>query len=490
MKFYIRTLFFTILVGLLLIFLGYAFFSFKSLFQEGEKGYSKKRRGGSEREYAVFVDTLKKSEQIPEIKAYGEVKSWRSLEVRSPVSGKISVVSKIFRDGAAVEKGDFLFSIDDQEYRDKLTIANADLKDATADLKNAKVLLKLSKMDLDSAEEERRIRVSSYQRQKKLKDTGVISEASLEQAVLAKSAAERSLITKKNALAQAENRTFKSKVFLERKKVEHDIASRELKETKFFAPFSGNLDGVNAVNGRLVSTNEQLGTLIDPNAVEILFQLSASDYLKVLDQENKFRKLSVKISDDNKGSDIFYDGKIERVGGQVNTGNTGRQVFASISNKQSFHLKPGDFVRVKVMETKIKDVAKIPLGAIGSNNGILLIDDKNRLERMKVEVLRYQDNHVLVNKVPFGRKYVTKWSPQLDIGIKVKIIETEKANKAPVAKKNQTVKLSEEERALYIGMIEKNKWIPKDVKKQLINQLSQENVSKKVVDRLKKRMGK
>ena len=102
---------------------------------------SKKRRGGSEREYAVFVNTLKKSEETPEIKAYGEVKSWRSLEVRSPVGGKISEVSKIFRDGAVVQKGDFLFSIDDQEYRDKLTIANADLRDATSDLENAKMLV-------------------------------------------------------------------------------------------------------------------------------------------------------------------------------------------------------------------------------------------------------------------------------------------------------------------------------------------------------------
>ena len=115
MKFYMRTVSFTILAGLILIFLGYAFFSFSSVFEEGEKGYSKKRRGGSEREYAVFVNTLKKSEETPEIKAYGEVKSWRSLEVRSPVGGKISEVSKIFRDGAVVQKGDFLFSIDRHE---------------------------------------------------------------------------------------------------------------------------------------------------------------------------------------------------------------------------------------------------------------------------------------------------------------------------------------------------------------------------------------
>jgi len=491
MKFFIRISSFAVLVGLILIFLGYSLFSFKSVFEEKDRKYANKRRGGSEREYSVFVDTLKKSEEVPVINAYGEVKSWRSLEIRTPVKGKISNVATIFRDGSTIQKGDFLFSIDDQEYRDSLKIAAADLKDSIADLKNAKILLQLAKMDLKTAEEEKRIRLSSYKRQKKLKETGVISETSLEQAELAMSNAERSLITKKNSLVQAENKIFKTRVLVERRQVANDLASRELNETQFFAPFSGILDRVSAVNGRLVSTNEQLGVLIDPNAVEILFQLSSSQYLKVLDEKNGFRRLSVKIFDDNKNSKLEYEGRIERVGGQVNTGNTGRQVFASISSKEKFHLKPGDFVRIKVLEPKITGIAKIPLGALGSNNGILLINKDSRLERIEVEILRYQDDHVLINKVPFGRKFVTKWSPQLDTGLKVKVIETSKAksNAVPV-KKNATVKLSNEDRKLYIGMIEKNKWIPKDVKKRLIKQLSQENVSKKVIDRLKKRMGK
>ena len=40
-----------------------------------------------------------------------------------------------------------------------------------------------------------------------------------------------------------------------------------------------------------------------------------------------------------------------------------------------------------------------------------------------------------------------------------------------------------------IDAIENNKWIPKDVKNRLVKQLSQELVPKKVVDRLRKRMG-
>jgi predicted metal-dependent hydrolase len=40
-----------------------------------------------------------------------------------------------------------------------------------------------------------------------------------------------------------------------------------------------------------------------------------------------------------------------------------------------------------------------------------------------------------------------------------------------------------------INAVENNKWIPKDVKNRLVKQLSQELVPKKVVDRLRKRMG-
>ncbi len=50
-------------------------------------------------------------------------------------------------------------------------------------------------------------------------------------------------------------------------------------------------------------------------------------------------------------------------------------------------------------------------------------------------------------------------------------------------------KLSKEERDMLISAVENNKWIPKDVKKRIVKQLSQELVPKKVVDRLRKRLG-
>ena len=74
----------------------------------------------------------------------------------------------------------------------------------------------------------------------------------------------------------------------------------------------------------------------------------------------------------------------------MNSGNTGRQVFASISVEDASFFKPGDFLNVKIFEPKLEDVAKLPLSALGSNNTILLVNDDLRLEKIKLDVLRFQ----------------------------------------------------------------------------------------------------
>ena len=487
MKFFRRASIFFVLLGLILVFIGYTVTSFTPS-SEKDRRYSNKRKG-AEREYTVFTDNIKRTEETPVIYTYGEVKSWRTLEIRTPVVGKISEVAEIFRDGSMVFEGDFLFSIEDKEYKDSLTIAKTDLRDAESDLVNAKTLFELSKLDLEAAEKEKAIRLVSFERQKKLKSNGVISETIFEQSSLSVTNAEKALITKKNSLVQAENKIFKAEVHLERKRVAYDLAKRQLADTKFFAPFTGVLDQVDAVTGRLISGNERLGAILDPKALEVVFPLSDIQYSRITDNEGNFIRLRVEYSSGRLEKDNVHSGNIERVGGQVNTGNTGRQVFASISAAKGLFLKPGDFVRVKVFEPKLRGIAKLPLSSLGSNNTILLVNDDLRLEKIKIDVVRFQENHILVSNVPFDKKFVTKWSPQLDTGVKVKIIENSKAAAGVKPAENENIKLNDKEREKLINAVESNKWIPKDVKKRLIKQLNQELVPKKVVDRLRKRMG-
>ena len=488
MNFFKRASIFFVLFGLILIFIGYTVTSFISSSSEKDRRYSKNRKG-AEREYTVFTDKITRTEEVPVIYSYGEVKSWRTLEIRAPVVGEISEVAKLFRDGSTVVKGDFLFSIEDTEYRDNLSIAETDVKDAESDLANAKTLFELSKLDLKAAEKEKEIRLASFKRQEKLKSNGVISETIFEQSSLSLTNAEKSLITKKNSFVQAENKIFKAQVHLERKKVAYDLARRQLADTKFFAPFTGVLDQVSAVRGRQISSNERLGTILDPKAIEVVFPLSDIQYTRITNNRGNFIKLKVEYSTGRFEKKSVYSGAIERVGGRVNTGNTGREVFGSISEPKRSFLKPGDFVNVKVFEPKLKGISKLPLGSLGSNNTILLVNDDLRLEKIKVNVVRFQENHILVRNAPIDRKFVTKWSPQLDTGVKVKVIESSNGVEGVKPEENESIKLTEEERNKLINAIESNKWIPKDVKKRLVKQLNQELVPKKVVDRLRKRMG-
>ena len=488
MNFFKRASIFFVLFGLILIFIGYTVTSLTSSSSEKDRRYSNKRKG-AEREYTVFIDKITRTKEVPVINSYGEVKSWRTLEIRAPVVGKISEVAEIFRDGSMVVEGDFLFSIEDTEYRDNFSMAKTDMRDAESDLVNSKTLFELSKLDLKAAEKEKAIRLASFKRQEKLKSNGVISETIFEQSSLSLTNAEKSLIAKKNSLVQAENKILKAEVLLERKKVGYDLAKRQLRDTKFFAPFTGILDQVNAVTGRLISSNERLGAILDPKALEVVFPLSDVQYARITDKEGNFIKLNVEYSSGRLEKKNVYSGAIERVGGRVNTGNTGRQVFASISRSNRSFLKPGDFVNVKVFEPELKGIAKLPLGSLGSNSTILLVNDDLRLEKVKIDVVRFQDNHILVSNAPFDKKFVTKWSPQLDTGVKVKVIENSNGAEGVKPAENESIKLSVEERDKLINAIENNKWIPKDVKKRLVKQLNQELVPKKVVDRLRKRMG-
>lgn len=67
----------------------------------GDDGH--RRRGGEERSFTVNVATLRQTTAHPEITAYGEIRGWRSLELRASAGGRLVDISPVFRDGAAVE---------------------------------------------------------------------------------------------------------------------------------------------------------------------------------------------------------------------------------------------------------------------------------------------------------------------------------------------------------------------------------------------------
>ena len=123
-----------------------------------------------------------------------------------------------------------------------------------------------------------------------------------------------------------------------------------------------------------------------------------------------------------------------------------------------------------------------------SNSEILLINDEERLEAMRVSLVRRQGNDILVRARGLsGREVVAEQTPVLGNGIKVKPVRTGPGG--PKVEEPEMVELSDERRAKLMAFIEGNGYIPADAKKRILKQLKKEKVPAKVVERIESRIG-
>ena len=81
----------------------------------------------------IVTDTLYTSDYV------ADIQSVQNVEIRARVSGYLDRI--LVDEGRAVKKGELLFSIGGQEYREELMKAKAMLKSAIADAKSAEVEL-------------------------------------------------------------------------------------------------------------------------------------------------------------------------------------------------------------------------------------------------------------------------------------------------------------------------------------------------------------
>ena len=107
------------IVGLLLLTLTVGFVTIGVIrFMTADDTEESGRPGNAEeRAFVVNVVILERVTAEPGITAYGEVRSWRTLELRTATGGRVVELSDSFRDGAAVEAGALLFAIDPAEAR-------------------------------------------------------------------------------------------------------------------------------------------------------------------------------------------------------------------------------------------------------------------------------------------------------------------------------------------------------------------------------------
>lgn len=437
-----------------------------------------------ERIFAVNLVTAELKNVAPELIAFGKVESRRRLELRTPVAGRVITLAEGFEEGGAVVAGQLLVQINPADAQSALDRAEADMQDANAEEREAGRALGLAQDELAATQDQAQLRQRAFQRQIDLKERGVGTAATVEVAELAAVQARQAVISRRQAVSQAEARVDQTSTRLARAQIALETAQRDLADTTVKAEFDGTLQSVNLVEGRLVSANEKLADLVDPTLLDVAFRISTVQYARLLDENGRLLKASMRASLDATGADLSATGIISRDSGGAGEGQSGRLIYARLNAAPGF--KPGDFVTVTVLEPELNAVALLPASVLDASGTVLVLGAEDRLEQLEVELVRRQGDQILVRGAGLaGRQVVVGRTPLLGAGIKVRALRDEAAAQ-PQA---ELIELSDDRRARLLAFVKGNSRMPDEAKQRVLGQLAEAKVPAKLVTRIESRMG-
>ncbi|MEP5761941.1 MAG: efflux RND transporter periplasmic adaptor subunit [Litoreibacter sp.] len=442
-------------------------------------------RPARERVFAVNVIAIEPTEITPVLTSFGEIRSRRTLDVRAPIAGRVVELAEGFEDGGAVRKGQLLARIDPAEAQTAVDVAKTDVIEAQSDLRDAQAAILLASDELAAAQEQSDLRARALLRQQDLRQRNVGTEAAVEVAELEASSARQAILSRRQALQQGQARVDQAETLIERRQITLTNAERLLADTEIYAAFDGRLTDVQVSAGGIVSTNERLAQLVDPDALEVSFRISTTQFTRLIDVDGQLINAPVSVTLDVLGTDLEFEGRLSRESAAVTEGTTGRVIFATLPNPRG--LRPGDFVTVHVDEPKLTRVVKVPAASVGSDQTVLLLGEDDRLVSAEVTLLRRQGDDVIVRAQELGgREIVSERSQLLGAGIKVKPL---RAGAAEEPQAPEMLTLDADRKARLIAYVETNKRLPNDVRERMLVNLNKEQVPAQMVARLESRMG-
>ncbi|MHA7777064.1 efflux RND transporter periplasmic adaptor subunit [Roseibium sp. M-1] len=501
MRFLMRGLLGLALMAAMIGFAGFGAYRLYSAMTAEETAHQRPAR---ERSYSVNVAALQPQTVTPVTTAYGQVVSWRTLQLRASSEGRLVDVAAKFRDGAAVAEGELLLRIDPANAEFQVLDAEAALADAVAQKAEAEEAIVGAEQELDAARRQLDLRKQALQRQLQLKDKGYSTAVQVETEELAVASLEQSLSNRLQSVITARKRVERMDLTVKRAQLALKDARRILNETTLTAPFDGYLSQVDATLGRRVNPSETLAQLIDPAALEVRFSLSTSEFSRLLDDSGNLVKAPVTVMLQLGGRSVEVPGNIDRAAAVVTEGEAGRTLYATLELAPGTVLRPGDFVKVEVQEPELRNVAVVPAAAVTENGRLLTVGKDDRIAEISVRILRRMGNEVVLADVPFGIDYVRERLPQLGSGLKVspKRGGTEEGtpeqgtpadDQAPEAggqrPAGDLVALEPERRAALIERLNQTD-MPENRKARLLALLNQPMVPKELVERLEQGRGR
>ena len=313
---------------------------------------------------AAFIESSLTTE-IPNVKTFGNTRSYFETNISAQVGGEIQGVSQIFDTGNTVRRGDLLVEIDPADYITAIAQGDATLTQAKQTLAEEETLSQIAAEDW----------VASGRR---LADA---SDFTLRKPQLA--AAEATVSSAEAALQQAR---------------------LNLERTKVRAPFDAIVTARSASPGNVVTAGLTLGTLISRDQMEVRLPLTPEQVSLV-----KIPASGSTIATDSATvarvtcpaqPDHEWVARLVRTEPGVDLQNQVIYVIARIDDPfedpEKF-LPVGAFVNLEIPALPVADCYPIPAGALVEDSFVWLIDEDDTLYQQAARRLYSSDGLTLVS---------------------------------------------------------------------------------------------
>ena len=304
---------------------------------------------------SVLTTKVKNKKIKNQIRSTGRVISVNNITILSEVQGRL-VGNNTFKKGSEIKKGEIIFSVKDTDL--KLLIK------AKKSRFMSLVSTNLADIKLDF--------ISEYNKWEKFFNELNI-DSNLPDFPKMNTTKEKNYIISRSILAE----------YLSLKSDEEKLSKYTV-----MAPFDGIITKSYTDIGASINPGSPVVDFIRKDKMEIELSINTNEvnFINVGD--------NVKFKDNEK----TYTGKIIRKGGFVNANTQNISIFSSI-NTDLNSLYNGMYLDAQITTQAKDNVFKLPRRAIFNKNKIFKIDQNNKLEVFKVNIIAYIEDEVIIDNL-------------------------------------------------------------------------------------------
>lgn len=299
-----------------------------------------------------------------EVTSQGSVMPFKESELIPEVNGRVQWMSPNLLPGGYFAKDDVLLRIDNRDYQSTVARSQATLNRALAEEE-------LARFELGRMEE--------------LVKKKLTSQSTLETVLRNHRIAEAVLQDSKLALKQAE---------------------RDLQRTEIRAPYNGLVRSEKVDLGQYVSRGQSIASIYAAQSAEVRLPV-ADKQLAYLDLPLGHRgelkdenAPEVLLFTDYGGKHYEWTGKLVRTEAEIDSKSRMVTAVVRVNNNENLDqpdLPIGLFVSARIQGRWAEGVVTIPRAALRNQNQVLVVDKDNRIYYRSVEVMRFENDSVIVS---------------------------------------------------------------------------------------------